>query len=349
MPNTLKPRRASILSISLASFVVFGATLLAAAQSPVAGDWVGTLNAGGQVLHIALHIIQEKDGSLSSTTDSIDQGDYGIPVTTTTFKDSRLVFTIDSLHVTFEGVLNENASEIDGKLTQGQAIELKLKRASAQSGAFSAVIGRLSRLRELPDGTWKTHSGDLAHGEAVNLDESGWQTIAPRSKAPNDAVWFRQTYEIPQTLSGYDLTGARVWFQFHAEANGPMPQILYFNGRRAAMGDDLEPVVLFDDAKPGNKVTVAVKLLHTVDTKNFSGATLKIDFPENRPNPEDLRKEFLSASLLVPSLAPDDPSQMNTLYGAVGAVDLKALDDHDQNKFIKAESRRVLASTPTLE
>jgi hypothetical protein len=58
MPNTLKPRRASILSISLASFVVFGATLLAAAQSPVAGDWVGTLNAGGQVLHIALHIIQ---------------------------------------------------------------------------------------------------------------------------------------------------------------------------------------------------------------------------------------------------------------------------------------------------
>src|SRR5580693_3820114 len=139
MPKTLKPSRATILSISLAS-LVFGATLLAAAQSPVAGDWVGTLNAGGQVLHIALHIIQEKDGSLSSTTDSIDQGDYGIPVTTTTFKDSRLVFTIDSLHVTFEGVLNENASEIDGKLTQGQAIELKLKRASAQSGAFSAVI-----------------------------------------------------------------------------------------------------------------------------------------------------------------------------------------------------------------
>ena len=352
MPNTLKPRRASILSISLASFVVFGATLLAAAQSPVAGDWVGTLNAGGQVLHIALHIIQEKDGSLSSTTDSIDQGDYGIPVTTTTFKDSRLVFTIDSLHVTFEGVLNENASEIDGKLTQGQAIELKLKRASAQSGAFSAVIGRLSRLRELPDGTWKTHSGDLAHGEAVNLDESGWQTIAPRSKAPNDAVWFRQTYEIPQTLSGYDLTGARVWFQFHAEANGPMPQILYFNGRRAAMGDDLEPVVLFDDAKPGNKVTVAVKLLHTVDTKNFSGATLKIDFPESRPNPEDLRKEFLSASLLVPSLAPDDPSQMNTLYGAVGAVDLKSLDDHDQNKFdasLKDAHGKLEALLPLME
>jgi alpha-mannosidase len=195
------------------------------------------------------------------------------------------------------------------------------------------VIARLSELSNLPSGQWKMHPGDLAHGEAVNLDDSAWQAIAPRSEAPNDAVWFRQTYEIPQTLQGYDLTGARIWFQFHAEANGPMPQIIYFNGRRAAMGDDLEPIILFDSAKPGEKVVVAVKLLHTVDTKRFHGSTLKIDFPENRPNPEDLREEFLSAALLVPSLAPNDASQMSTLTGAIEAVDLKALDAHDQSKF----------------
>ncbi len=105
-----------------------------------------------------------------------------------------------------------------------------------------------------------------------NLDESAWQPIAVGSKAPNEAVWFRQTFEVPATLHGYDLTGARIWFQFHADANGPMPEILYFNGRRVAMGDDLEPVVLFDDAKPGDKVTVAVKLLHTVDTKTLPRA-----------------------------------------------------------------------------
>ena len=100
---------------------------------------------------------------------------------------------------------------------------------------------------------------------------------------------FARPIRCRDTLNGYDLTGARIWFQFHAEANGPMPQILYFNGRRVAMGDDLEPVVLFDKAKPGDKVTVAVKLLHTVDTKSFRGATLRIEFPESRPNPEDLR------------------------------------------------------------
>ena len=207
------------------------------------------------------------------------------------------------------------------------------KVAAALPPESRAVITRLSVLSHLPDGAWKMHGGDLAHGEAVGLDESDWTAITPVAKAPNDAVWFRQTYTVPDTLDGYDLTGSRIWFQFHADANGPMPEILYFNGRRVALGDDLEPVVLFDSAKPGDKVTVAVKLLHTVDTKTFRGATLDIDFPASRPNPEDLRVEFLSAAQLVPSLAPGDPAPMATLNDAIGLVDVKALDAHDQTKF----------------
>ena len=57
-----------------------------------------------------------------------------------------------------------------------------------------------------------------------------------------------------------------------------MPEILYFNGRRVALGEDLEPVILFDNAKPGEKVTVAVKVLHTVDTKTFRGVTMRDRF-----------------------------------------------------------------------
>ncbi len=243
-------------------------------------------------------------------------------------------------------------------------VMLFASRATAQSAADAAkiaanlqpesqaVIEKLSGLQELPDGAWKMHAGDLAHGEAVNLDESGWQAITKGSKAPNAAVWFRQTYQVPDTLNGYDLSGARIWFQFHASANGPMPQILYFNGRRVALGDDLEPVVLFDEAKPGERVTVAVKLLHTVDAKTFRGATLRIDFPESRPNPEDLRLEFLSAALLVPSLAPNDASQMATLNSAIRTVDLSALDAHDQAKFdasLKSAQAKLEALKPLLQ
>jgi len=226
------------------------------------------------------------------------------------------------------------------------------KIAASLPADTHAVIDRLSALRELPDAAWKMHSGDLAHGEALNLDESEWQPIATNSLAPKDAVWFRQTYQVPATLNGYDLTGARIWFQFHADANGPMPEILYFNGRRVAMGDDLEPVVLIDQAKPGDTVTVAVKLLHTVDDKRFRGATLKIDFPESRPNPEDLREEFLSAALLVFALAPNDAGKQSTLNDAIRTVDLAALDAHDQTKFdasLRAAQTKLEALKPLLQ
>ena len=209
----------------------------------------------------------------------------------------------------------------------GQVVVTETQRVAAQLPAPSrAVVERLLSLGQLPAGTWKMHAGDLAHGEAVNLDETDWQPVALMAKAPNDAVWFRQTIQIPDTLNGYDLSGARIWFQFHADANGPMPQMIYFNGRRAAMGEDLEPIVLVDDARPGDKVVIAVKLLHTIDVKTFRGATLNIDFASGRPNPEDLAQEFLSAFVLLPSIAPGDSAKLDTLNAAIGAVDVASLD-----------------------
>ena len=204
---------------------------------------------------------------------------------------------------------------------------------ATQPEARQTAITTLSNLGQLPDGAWRMHVGDLAHGEDAKLDDSGWQTMLPKTKAPKDAVWFRERITVPKTLDGYDLTGARIWFQFHASANGPMPQILYFNGRRVALGDDLEPVVLFDDAQPGESVMVAVKLLHTVDDKTFQGATMRVDFPESRPNPVDLGKEIEVAALLLPSLAPADKTSETELNQAVASVDLHALAAGDQHAF----------------
>ena len=130
-----------------------------------------------------------------------------------------------------------------------------------------------------------------------------------------------------------------------------MPEIIYFNGRRVALGEDLEPVVLFEKAQPGEKVTVALKVLHTVDTKTFRGVTMRIDSAEGRPNPEDLREELLSAALLVPSLAPGDASKVSALSEAVRAVDTSALDSHDQAKFdtsLKAAQEKLEALKPLL-
>jgi alpha-mannosidase len=152
-------------------------------------------------------------------------------------------------------------------------------------------------------------------------------------EGPQEAVWFRRRIEVPKSLHGYDLNGARLWFSFTANANGSVPQILYFSGRRVALGEDLEPVVLLDHAKPGDEVQVAVKLLHTVDTKTVAGSEVRIDFPANRPSPEDLRVEVLSAATLIPSLSKDVIADTATLERAIQTIDLSALDANDQAAF----------------
>ena len=89
------------------------------AQAQLAGDWQGTLSAGGAQLRLALHITAAKDGSLTATLDSIDQGANGIPVTSVALKDGKLSLTVDAVHGTFEGTVNKDATAIDGTWSQG--------------------------------------------------------------------------------------------------------------------------------------------------------------------------------------------------------------------------------------
>jgi alpha-mannosidase len=205
--------------------------------------------------------------------------------------------------------------------------------------AAIAKLHTLELLNSLPVGEWRFHAGDIPHGESPTLDDSSWQLVAPRSKAPTDAVWYRRTIEVPKTLNGYDLTGSRIWFQFRATANGPMPQIIYFNGRRVALGDDLEPIVLFDPAKPGDKILVAVKLLHTVDEKTFAGVNLKIEPNPNatnasaRPNPDDIRIQCITAANILPALPTPRKDLLPKVEEAVAAIDIKALEAGDQSAF----------------
>ena len=197
-----------------------------------------------------------------------------------------------------------------------------------------AKLHTLETLNALPGGEWRFHAGDLAHGEAVGLDDSSWPLVGKGSDAPNEAVWYRREIEVPKTLNGYDITGARVWFQFRADANGPMPQIIYFNGRRVALGDDLEPIVLFEPAKPGDKILVAVKLLHTVDKKRFQGVTMKVEPGTSaRANPDDVRTECIAAANLLPALPTPRRDLLPKVEEAVSDIDTNALTAGDQAKF----------------
>jgi alpha-mannosidase len=195
------------------------------------------------------------------------------------------------------------------------------------------VTAQLTALTRIAAEEWRYHAGDLAHGEAVGLDDSSWAVVKKDTVAPEDAVWYRRWIEVPATLNGYDLTGTKLWFRFSASGNGPIPEILYFNGRRVAMGEDLESIVLLDPVKPGDKVLIAVKLLQTVDKKHFDDAEVRVEFAGNRPSPLDLLQEIQSVSALLPSLGDKSRTVEEGLARAAKAVDLAGLREAQQQAF----------------
>jgi uncharacterized protein len=111
--------------------IAFAFILLAAAFSlaqDIAGDWNGTLNTGAGELRLVLHVTKNPDGTLKSTLDSVDQGANGIPVTSTTLKDSTLNLKVNAVNGTYEGKLSADAKEIVGTWTQGTGLSLTFHR-----------------------------------------------------------------------------------------------------------------------------------------------------------------------------------------------------------------------------
>lgn len=151
----------------------------------IAGDWAGTLEAGGAQLRLVLHITAAKDGALSATLDSIDQGANGIPVNAITLKDGKLNLDVEVVHGTYDGTVNQDASEIDGTWSQGQSLALNFKRA--QPGA---VVAPKPAAPTDIDGTWtgklETPSAMLTINLKIANMESGLTAqIQSPDQAPN--------------------------------------------------------------------------------------------------------------------------------------------------------------------
>jgi hypothetical protein len=122
---------------------------LAQAQD-VAGDWQGTLNAGGTDLRLVLHVTKAADGSLKATLDSVDQGANGIPVSSISLKNSKLSLGVDAVHGTYEGTVAADGKTISGTWSQGQALPLDFKRTTAPIKTEQHKPAKPSDI----DGTW---------------------------------------------------------------------------------------------------------------------------------------------------------------------------------------------------
>ena len=213
------------------------------------------------------------------------------------------------------------------------------------SGA-QAVVQQLFALGSLPQPQWRIHPADIPHGEALDLDDSTWETVTTPSHGPTSAVWYRAWIEVPKNVNGYDITGAKIFFNFNVSADGLGPTIVYFDGRRVAMGDDLEPIVLFGAAKPGEKVLVAVKLTRSIEPKHFAGAELRIEPRSGGSSPEMLWQEIFSMGEVASALGPNAADAKRQIEAASAAVNFEALHHGDQQAFGRslAQSHAALAT-----
>ena len=86
---------------------------------------------------------------------------------------------------------------------------------------------------------------------------------------------------------------------------------------------------------PATRFLVAVKLLHTVDEKTFTGVSLRIEpsATNGRPDPDDIRTQIIAASNLLPNVTPAHPELLPRMEAAVAAIDMKALAAANQQAF----------------
>ncbi|MDR1357209.1 MAG: alpha/beta fold hydrolase [Tannerellaceae bacterium] len=97
----------------------------------IAGDWNGVLKIQQVELRLVLHI-SRTDAGYSATMDSPDQGATGIPVTSISFENPALKFSVDGLRLRYEGALNADGA-IAGTFYQGSvSLPLNLEKGSGK-------------------------------------------------------------------------------------------------------------------------------------------------------------------------------------------------------------------------
>jgi alpha-mannosidase len=210
-------------------------------------------------------------------------------------------------------------------------------QAPAQVPGLSVAelpLDRLASLTTLPLPQWKWHD-DLPHPENPALDDSRWDLVKLGTKWSTGTRVFRCSIVIPDKIDGYAIQGARIKLELALDSNGPDQINVFSNGSLVFRGneDTLQSILLAENAQPGQKFLIAVRMEATEVESNFYRAALTIEPPASRPDPRLLRMEILSARPLIAAYTDGKPQREQQLDAAISAIDFSALDRGDQAGF----------------
>jgi uncharacterized protein len=104
---------------------------LLAQESPLAGDWVGTLDVPGTRSHLVLHVTRLDDGTLKGTLDSPVDGVRAAPLEELRLDFNLVRFRCKAVNASYLGKLTGEV--ITGTLKQrGFALKLVFERTVAE-------------------------------------------------------------------------------------------------------------------------------------------------------------------------------------------------------------------------
>src|SRR5579859_4860333 len=237
--------------------------------------------------------------------------------------------------------------------------------AQSASDPNKGILDHLESLTQLSETEWHFHA-DVPHPEDPGLSDADWGTwnvknvSGPGGQNANEQHWngtrvFRRWIEVPEKIHGYATEGSRVSLDLRFGSPSSLLITIFSNGAILYRGDDdnIQPVLLTENAQPGQRFLVAVRIVTGDDVQSeFVHSEMTIEPPRSRPNPVLLRLEVLSARPMIDAYEDGKAEREQQLNAAVKAIDFSPLGKGDQAGFdasLKAAHAKLEELKPWLQ
>src|SRR6267143_6918563 len=199
---------------------------------------------------------------------------------------------------------------------------------------YKPILDRLESLQTVSLPEWRYHE-DFAHPEDPGLNDADWPAVKTREEWKTGARVLRRLIEIPEKLDGYAVRGARVKLEILFTSNETMTIAVFSNGSLVERGDEdtQQPILLTENAQPGQKFLVAVRVDNAPVGTQMYGSRLDLEAAPTRPDPNILREEILSARPLAAAFPEGQAEREAHIDASVKVIDFAALERGDQSAF----------------
>ncbi len=187
---------------------------------------------------------------------------------------------------------------------------------------------------------WRAREAGDFRGEDPALDDSAWEVVKRGQRWEAATVWLRKWIVVPEQRSadgpghgGYAFRGARLMVYVSGSWAGTEYISVFVNGNPRAQGFEIEPFALTENAQPGEKFLLALRLQQPAGKFGAAGVRIELRPAAGRPDPQTLLEECYTAERLNEAVTPADVTRAQAVASARDAIAWAALERGDSKAF----------------